>query len=131
MAIRLFGYLGALAALIVAQVLGSDSVAAQEHPAAPPLVVTAFGGETPTTRYVHAPRTPWGDPDLQGVWSSDDTSGIPMQRPDQFGDRLYLTERSIRSEAKQVERGVDAGGESAVGLVPQRLRAARVSARRR
>ena len=25
-----------------------------------------------------APRTPWGDPDLQGVWSSDDMENIPM-----------------------------------------------------
>ena len=23
-----------------------------------------------------APRTPWGDPDLQGVWSSDDMEGV-------------------------------------------------------
>jgi hypothetical protein len=35
----------------------------------PPLVITAFGGKPVTYK---APRTPWGDPDLQGVWSSDD-----------------------------------------------------------
>ena len=23
-----------------------------------------------------APRTPWGDPDLQGTWSSDDTDDV-------------------------------------------------------
>ena len=27
------------------------------------------------------PRTPWGDPDLQGVWSSDDEAGVPFERP--------------------------------------------------
>ena len=31
------------------------------------------------------PKTPWGDPDLQGVWSSDDTQGIPMQRAAERG----------------------------------------------
>jgi hypothetical protein len=39
----------------------------------PPLVITAFGG-TPVA--YRAPRTPWGDPDLQGVWSSDDMEGV-------------------------------------------------------
>ncbi len=27
------------------------------------------------------PRTPWGDPDLQGVWSSDDEASVPFERP--------------------------------------------------
>ena len=27
------------------------------------------------------PRTPWGDPDLQGIWSSDEESGVPFERP--------------------------------------------------
>ena len=28
-----------------------------------------------------APRTPWGDPDLQGIWPSTDMVGTPLQRP--------------------------------------------------
>jgi hypothetical protein len=39
----------------------------------PPLVITAFGGKPVDYK---APRTPWGDPDLQGVWSSDDMQGV-------------------------------------------------------
>jgi len=27
------------------------------------------------------PRTPWGDPDLQGIWSSDEEAGVPLERP--------------------------------------------------
>ena len=27
-----------------------------------------------------APRTPWGDPDLQGKWPGTDMVGVPMQR---------------------------------------------------
>ena len=34
---------------------------------APPLVITAYNGGPPINYTV--PRTPWGDPDLQGVWS--------------------------------------------------------------
>lgn len=36
-----------------------------------------------------APRTEWGQPDLQGVWNF--ASNIPMQRPAQYGDRQFLT----------------------------------------
>jgi hypothetical protein len=34
-------------------------------------------------------RTPWGDPDLQGVWSS--ATRTPLERPAEFGDREFLT----------------------------------------
>ena len=46
-----------------------------------------------------APRTAWGDPDLQGVW--DYASITPMQRPERFGDRAFLT----REEAATLEQG--------------------------
>src|SRR6185369_8703497 len=42
-----------------------------------------------------APKTPWGDPDLQGTWTSDDCIGTPMNRPANFGDRLYYTEQEL------------------------------------
>jgi hypothetical protein len=32
-------------------------------------------------------RTPWGDPDLAGVYSNSDESGIPFERPAQFDGR--------------------------------------------
>jgi hypothetical protein len=67
-------------------------------------VVTAFG-DKPAPAYT-VRRTPWGDPDLQGVWSSDDTSGIPMSRPEQFGDRLYLNEQELAERSGNVEAGV-------------------------
>jgi hypothetical protein len=31
-----------------------------------------------------APKTAWGDPDLQGVYTNNDESGIPLERPNQF-----------------------------------------------
>ena len=34
-------------------------------------------------------RTPWGDPDLQGIYTNKDENGIPMEKPSQFeGKRL-------------------------------------------
>jgi hypothetical protein len=34
-----------------------------------------------------APRTPWGDPDLQGSFSNLSENGTPLERPDQFAGR--------------------------------------------
>jgi len=48
-----------------------------------------------------APRTPWGDPDLQGMWPIDKLNGTPVQRPETFGDRRYLSDAEY---AERVER---------------------------
>src|SRR6266496_221206 len=32
-----------------------------------------------------APRNAFGQPDLEGTWTTDDMRGIPMSRPAQFG----------------------------------------------
>jgi hypothetical protein len=39
-----------------------------------------------------APRTPWGDPDLQGIWPSDHLVDVPFERPESFGTRAELTD---------------------------------------
>jgi hypothetical protein len=39
------------------------------------------------------PMTPWGHPDLQGVW--DYRTITPMQRPEQFGDREFYSDEEI------------------------------------
>ncbi len=78
----------------------------------PPLVITAYNGGAPTPYTL--PRTPWGDPDLQGTWSSDDTANIPTSRPANFGDRLYMTDEEFKTRQAAVEKGVQSG-ESAEG----------------
>ena len=35
----------------------------------------------PARPYV-PPRTPWGDPDIQGGWTNVNENGMPLQRPD-------------------------------------------------
>jgi hypothetical protein len=37
-----------------------------------------------TTAAFTMPRTSWGDPDLAGIYSNDDETGTPMERPDEF-----------------------------------------------
>jgi hypothetical protein len=54
---------------------------------------------TPTTPAASssAPRTPWGDPDLQGVWSGSDLIGIPLDRDPALGTRNTLTEEEFQA----------------------------------
>jgi hypothetical protein len=51
-------------------------------------------------------RTPWGDPDLQGVWTSEmlRDAGVPYERPKQFGDRLYLTDEEFAQRQARAAR---------------------------
>ncbi len=100
---RVLGSAATFAAAAGVAALMSVHVSGQGR-GAPPLVMTAFGGNAPDYA---GPRTPWGDPDLQGVWSSDDMSGIPMSRPESFGDRLYLNDEEYAARVKQVERSVN------------------------
>src|SRR5690606_33952455 len=46
-----------------------------------------------------APMTPWGEPDLRGMWPINHLIGVPVVRPKEFGERLYMTEEEF--EAKQ------------------------------
>ena len=78
---------------------------------APALVITAYNGGPPSSYTV--PKTPWGDPDFQRVWSSDDAT-MPMSRPQNFGDRLYLNDEEFAARQKQIETGVERA-ENAVG----------------
>jgi hypothetical protein len=51
-----------------------------------------------------APKTPWGDPDLQGIWSGDSAFGIPMQRPESFGTRAELNDKEYADKIARDER---------------------------
>jgi len=48
-----------------------------------------------------APRNAWGQPDLEGIWTTDDMRGIPISRPAQFGTREYMTDEEFAARAKQ------------------------------
>ena len=50
------------------------------------------------------PKTPWGDPDIQGIYTSDDLMDTPIERPAEFGLRLYFTEAELTQAADQLAR---------------------------
>src|SRR5580698_4894191 len=41
------------------------------------------------------PKTPWGEPDLQGIWPIDHLIAVPLVRPPQYGDRLYRNDQEF------------------------------------
>jgi hypothetical protein len=44
------------------------------------------------------PKTPWGDPDLQGVW--DNHTVVPMQRPANLAGKRTFTDAELAARAK-------------------------------
>jgi hypothetical protein len=51
----------------------------------------------------HHDRTPWGDPDLQGIWSNQ--SPTPLERPDALaGKQTYTAEEAAEFERTSLER---------------------------
>ena len=55
------------------------------------------------------PKTAWGNPDLQGTWTS--TTTTPFERSPQYGNRLFLTEEEYKQSEKQLERQLAVDGE--------------------
>jgi len=48
------------------------------------------------------PRTPWGDPDLQGVWSGRESIGVPLERDAAYGTRNVLTDDEFEALRKRL-----------------------------
>ena len=68
-------------ALVIA--IGVAHVSAQSPPASNPSVGTAGGTAAKGT----PPRTPWGDPDLQGTYTNKYETSTPFERPKEFEGR--------------------------------------------
>src|SRR4029077_16098734 len=89
---RFFGPFAAMAAVASIFVLAARPVVAQAR-------------QAPSAAKTWAqPKTPWGDPDLQGTWTSDDCIGTPMNRPANFGNRLYYTEQELADRKKLIDK---------------------------
>jgi hypothetical protein len=52
-----------------------------------PITVQEIGPLSKHTRPYTAPRTPWGDPDLQGNYTNKYEQSTPLERPDEFVGR--------------------------------------------
>ena len=83
---------GAAMAVTIVAIIGA-SLIAQANPASPARSSAAG-----------SPRTPWGDPDLQGTYTNTYEDGTPLERPDQFAGRT-LTDIT-GDELRAMKRGI-------------------------
>jgi hypothetical protein len=52
------------------------------------------------------PRTPWGDPDLQGTFSSEAELSVPFERQTQYGERRFLTDAEFAQRRAQADKQI-------------------------
>ena len=64
---------------------------------------------TPEPRTYIAPKTPWGDPDIEGIWPGN--MGVPIERPRSLGDRTTLTDQEYAQRVAQAQRQAAADNE--------------------
>src|SRR5579872_1757765 len=78
-----------------------------------PLLFAALGSTQQATKTYTPPKTPWGDPDLQGIWPGN--MGVPMQRPKTMGERTELTDEEY---SRRVDQSQKASAADAVEFAP-------------
>jgi hypothetical protein len=118
--------------ITVAVVAAVASAATSAHIAGASAQAPAASGTAPAP--AHAPKTPWGEPDLQGIWT--DEFDTPFQRPAKFANQEYFTEAqreemdkarsSLLSNDERQGRGSEldvAGGYNGVFLTVKRTSA--------
>ncbi len=73
------------------------------------LVLIAATAWIPATArgQTESPRTPWGAPDLNGIWSHG--TATPLERPEEQGDRELLTDAEI-AEINAAQRSTEGVG---------------------
>jgi hypothetical protein len=70
-----------------------------------PLTRAGVAGQAPAAQSGKAssganlPRTPWGEPDLQGIWTADALAGVPLERPSPAATALTKEEAAKRRAA--------------------------------
>jgi hypothetical protein len=95
------------AALATAVALVALAVVPMGAQAPRPAGAAASTYTPPKSNYV-PPKTPWGDPDLQGVW--DYQSMIPMQRPAELAGKTHFTPTELVEWARLRTPNQDACG---------------------
>src|SRR6185503_20628533 len=66
-------------------------------------VISMSIGATSDQAPVAGPKTPWGEPDLQGIWT--DETDTPLQRSPKFGNQEFFTEAE-RADLDQQRSGM-------------------------
>jgi hypothetical protein len=63
--------------------------------------------QAPKPKAYVPPKTPWGEPDLQGLWPG--SVNIPLQRPENMGNRDTLTAQEVTARDKASKQRVATG----------------------
>src|SRR5438132_9903004 len=66
------------------------------------LLMSASAGAQSRAGKTSTPRTPWGHPDLQGVWNY--WTFTPLERPNEFANRSELTDEESARLAQQLHQ---------------------------
>ena len=98
-------FIGLSSAMFFAQAASTDN-------AAIPAELTAAAVTDPNWQ---APRTSWGHPDLQGVWTSDEMRVMDYERPEQYGNRESLTAEEFADRYENDSIALDNATESIIG----------------
>jgi len=83
----------------LAVTLHASAQNAADGAAAAPTVPAEQTAASVTQRNWRAPKFSWGHANLEGTFTSRDMGGIPLQRPDQFGTRQFLTPEEFQARA--------------------------------
>ena len=70
--------------------------------AGPSWLARPAAAQTSRNRAAWTARTPWGDPELQGEWTTEGEYGVPLERPSQSGTRQYLTDAEYQNRLDDV-----------------------------
>ena len=92
---RIFALSGISLAVAFAQ--APAPAAAKPKPAAAKPAAAAKGGA-----FV-APKTPWGEPDLQGMWPLNHLIAVGLQRPARYGAKAELTDAEVATAQKALD----------------------------
>jgi hypothetical protein len=65
-------------------------------------MAAALAAQTSSAAWTQ-PRTPWGDPDLQGIWPSSNMLQTPFERDPQFGTRSVLSDEEYAQRAARAK----------------------------
>src|SRR5687767_9341930 len=95
---------GALSALAGAAILTAGTVSGQGRVDSPGVMTK--DGAVPALGSYKVPKTPWGEPDLQGVYNGNDLQGIPMQRAESVGTRYMLNDAEFKQRVAQRDQNV-------------------------
>ena len=69
-----------------------------------PSVMAQSATKPPAKKTWTAPKTPWGDPDIEGVWTSDSVRGIPTERPATLAGKAELSDEEFAAKVKRDEQ---------------------------